>query len=182
MGHFSRKHKTSTQKSVSADQTRRYPFITDTILRRQTPMQPQVYIRAVGRSNASQEDILLWGGYANMSDGPFVSYVQHATLKDYMNGNMSAKEYVWTDKSGNSDSISIVPDPSRVLSTSVSSTGNDVTQTVTTASKPTFSSSSSGGAPMGAIAGGVVGGVAFLVLLGLGLFLCFGMKRRSRQA
>jgi hypothetical protein len=146
-------------------------------------MQPRVYSYVPCRSNMSISDPQCGLGYVNATQGPFTAYITRVTMHDYMNGNTSAKEYIYTDKSGSYQAISVVLNPTTIISSTSTSTSTTAAQssTSTQSAKPTHTSTQPKGLNAGAIAGIVIGG--FVVLLVIGLVFFFVRHRKlKRQA
>ncbi|KAH9883980.1 glycoside hydrolase family 16 protein [Xylariomycetidae sp. FL2044] len=83
-----------TLLAVDANNTLYYP---------QTPMKLSLGIWAGGDSDQPQGTIEWAGGLTDYSQGPFTMYVKSAYVEDYSTG----KEYTYSDKSGDWDSIKI---------------------------------------------------------------------------
>ncbi|KAH8901308.1 concanavalin A-like lectin/glucanase [Thozetella sp. PMI_491] len=147
----------------------------------QTPLQPRVYSYVVGTANASYQDWTWGGGYANFSQGPFVGSVYDIRMQDYMNGNTSALEYVYTDKSGNYEAISVVPNTARIAATSRAKSTTLTTPTSSQSATPKPTKDNAGSSDQinpGVIAGAVIGGVVAFLIVGLVIF--FWRRRKQK--
>lgn len=107
-------------------------------------------------------------------------------MRDDMNGNTSAKQYIYTDRSGDYRAISVVPNPSTIISSTSSATStptaSGLTTSATSTPKPTqdSTSSSSHHVDSGVIAGGVIAGVAAVLIVAL--VFVFWRRTKARTA
>ena len=93
----------------------------------QTPCQVRLGTWVAGNP-ANEPGTIQWGGgLTDFSKGPFIGYYRDIKVTDYMYGNSSAKQYVYTGRSGSMDSILVdgsasPPKPSTTASTSSTQT------------------------------------------------------------
>lgn len=74
----------------------------------QTPMQVKIGIWAGGHPDNEEGTIEWAGGPTNFDEAPFTAWYKSLTVTDYCGGMDEADEYVWSDSSGNQDSIEVV--------------------------------------------------------------------------
>jgi hypothetical protein len=101
----------------------------------QTPMQVKLGTWVAGGKNSNEGTREWAGGYTDFKQAPFDAYYRSVTIIDYAGKdapgqNRGAKEYVWTDKTGDWESI----DVKKTLS---ETDGEDKTSASTTVSKAT---------------------------------------------
>ncbi|KAM0241684.1 hypothetical protein ACHAPO_001375 [Fusarium lateritium] len=101
----------------------------------QTPMQVKMGTWVAGGKNSNEGTREWAGGYTDFKQAPFDAYYRSITIVDYAGKDApgqspGAKEYVWTDKSGDWESI----DVKKTLS---DTDGEDKTSASTTVTKAT---------------------------------------------
>lgn len=74
----------------------------------QTPMQVKLGTWVGGLEGGDEGTIEWAGGLTDFSEAPFVAWYKSVKIVDSCGGEDDAKEYVWTDSSGDSDSIDVV--------------------------------------------------------------------------
>lgn len=74
----------------------------------QTPMQVKLGTWVGGLEGGDEGTIEWAGGVTDFSEAPFVAWYKSVKITDSCGGENDAKEYVWTDDSGDSDSIDVV--------------------------------------------------------------------------
>jgi beta-glucanase (GH16 family) len=107
----------------------------------QSPMQIKLGTWVAGRKGAPQGTIDWAGGITDFADAPFDGYYQSLKVQDYMGGQgaTEATEYVYTDRSGNWQSIKVVNDGS---DSSSSTTKSSTAKSTSTTSKATSKTAS----------------------------------------
>lgn len=158
----------------------------------QTPMQVKFGTWVAGKKDASEGTVQWAGGFANFANAPFNAYYKDIKVTDYAGGVQGAKQYIYSDRSGTWQSITIDTvnggttagnTTSDSSSASPSKTGTAATTMATasrpgnatglsTAGSPTPTSSSSGPVPTSG-AGKVFGAgqAAAALMFVAGLFL-----------
>lgn len=74
----------------------------------QTPMQVKLGTWVGGLEGGDEGTIEWAGGVTDFSEAPFIAWYKSVKIVDSCGGEDDAKEYVWTDDSGDSDSIEVV--------------------------------------------------------------------------
>ena len=74
----------------------------------QTPMQVKLGTWVGGLEGGDEGTIEWAGGITDFSQAPFIAWYKSVKIIDSCGGEDDAKEYVWTDDSGDSDSIEVV--------------------------------------------------------------------------
>ncbi|KAM0390539.1 hypothetical protein ACHAQC_007710 [Fusarium culmorum] len=100
----------------------------------QTPMQVKMGTWVAGGKNSNEGTREWAGGYTDFKQAPFDAYYRSVTIVDYAGKdapgqNPGAKEYLWTDKSGDWESI----DVKKTLSDTETSASTTVTKATKTA-------------------------------------------------
>lgn len=70
-------------------------------------MQVKLGSWVAGRSDAPKGTVEWSGGYANFDNGPSLAYYKRVVVEDYMGGNKAAKSYIYSDRSGTWQSITV---------------------------------------------------------------------------
>lgn len=76
----------------------------------QTPMQVKLGTWVAGRSDAPEGTVQWAGGLANFDNGPSNGYYKRVVVDDYMGGNKAAKSYIYSDRTGTWESITVDTD------------------------------------------------------------------------
>lgn len=105
----------------------------------QTPMQVRLGTWVAGQEGNSEGTIQWAGGLANMDNAPFKAYYKTCTINDYSNGVGGATKYVYTDNSGDFDSIEVLTDSDDTTTKTSTSTKASATSTKTSEAKTTGS-------------------------------------------
>ncbi|PKS12873.1 hypothetical protein jhhlp_000213 [Lomentospora prolificans] len=103
----------------------------------QTPMQVKLGTWVAGRSDAPEGTVQWAGGLANFDNGPSNGYYKRVVVDDYMGGNKAAKSYVYSDRTGTWQSITVDTEGNGLEDKQVDD-GDDKT-TSSSVSKPTGS-------------------------------------------
>ncbi|ODA82277.1 hypothetical protein RJ55_00784 [Drechmeria coniospora] len=78
----------------------------------QSPMQLRIGTWVGGGKDTAPDTVKWAGGYTNFDDGPFLGYYKKVTVVDYAGTGKpcqgGVKEYVYSDRSGQSKSINVV--------------------------------------------------------------------------
>lgn len=74
----------------------------------QTPMQVKLGTWVGGLEGGDEGTIEWAGGITDFAEAPFIAWYKSVKIVDSCGGEDNAKEYVWTDSSGDSDSIDVV--------------------------------------------------------------------------
>ncbi|TVY72111.1 putative glycosidase crf1 [Fusarium oxysporum f. sp. cubense] len=104
----------------------------------QTPMQVKLGTWVAGGKNSNEGTREWAGGYTDFDDAPFDAYYRSVTIIDYAGKdapgqNKGAKQYVYTDKTGDWTSIKVEKTSSDDDKTSTSTTVSKVSKTTKTA-------------------------------------------------
>jgi len=106
----------------------------------QTPMRIKLGDWDGGASNSPEGTVQWAGGHSDMSKGPFTMYVKSMTIQDYSTGG---SEYVYSDMSGDWQSIKISDGGSESSSSGSSSISSTPSSSSTASSTSSTASSSS---------------------------------------
>ncbi|ROW08238.1 hypothetical protein VMCG_03303 [Cytospora schulzeri] len=109
----------------------------------QTPMQIKLGTWVAGRKDAAIGTVEWAGGYTDFTEAPFMGYYKSVTIEDYMNGETSAKQYVWGDKTGSYESIKVEKTTDKTTTSSSSESGSKSTQSASSTAASSAKSTAS---------------------------------------